>query len=586
MINTKNIGHLTLALSFALLVLGAIVHHFTRTLDCSTWPLCYASQNDISSLLHNAHRYLGMVVGLATTLFVFKAQKSTSERARKSSIFAFVFLVVQGGLGAITAIYNLPTFISTLHFILSIIFLLAILYAIHHHDRPFYKTAQKRWRLEVSDIFSTAFFIFFVTSTLGAFIRHSDSMGSCGLGFSSTVLCFGSWWPDNSQAQVHMFYRYLSLLSWSIMAYGLFSIFVESSRVKVFPKGLLIAASFVSLSQILALYTIVNFLSPLWFSAHTVANFLALLTCYKLYLHIDAVEESHWGRRKFSFVRDIVSLAKPRLATLVMMTALVGILLAPVSIDFFRALTGFLAIFLVVAGGCAINCLMEIKVDALMERTKDRPLPAGRLAPRSALFFGIVATVMGLALLIFFVNALTAILAGLASILYLFAYTPLKQKSVLALYVGAIPGAIPPVMGWTMVTGTMDPMAWFLFIFLFVWQLPHFMAISIYLKKDYDAANIYVYPNEFGLILTKWGIFIFTLILSAVAYYPYWAGLVDAKAYAFFSTAMSFLFTLVAIKLLLLSTKNYELFSKWAKGYFFGSIFYLPVVLLALIFLK
>ena len=586
MFNTKRIGQITIVLSFTLLVLGAIVHHFTRTLDCSTWPLCYASQNNISSLLHNAHRYLGMIVGISTSLFLYVALKSESERTRKSSIFSFAFLIVQGGLGAVTAIYNLPTLVSTLHFILSFTFLLGVMYSLHHSEKRMYEITSEKWGLEVTDKFSTAFFMLFMTSILGAFIRHSDTMGSCGLGLSSSFLCYDAFWPEGAQSQVHMFYRYLSFLTWGLMAYALFSIYKESARVKVYPKGLIVAAAFVSLSQILGFYTIVNFLSPMWFSAHTISSFLAIMSCFQLYLHIDSVEESHWGRRKFSFIRDLVSLAKPRLATLVMLTALVGILLAPMPINFFRALTGFIAIFLVVAGGCAINCLMEVKIDALMERTKDRPLPAGRMSPSSALLFGIVTTLVGLFLLIFFINGLTALLALTASALYLFAYTPLKQKSVVALYVGAIPGAIPPVMGWTMVTGTMDAFAWFLFSFLFIWQLPHFMAISIYLKKDYDAANIHVYPNEFGLVLTKWGIFLFTVILSLVAYYPSWSGLVQSNAYAIFSTFMSILFTLVAIKLLLLSTKIFETFAHWARVYFFGSIFYLPIVLIALIFLK
>lgn len=160
----------------------------------------------------------------------------------------------------------------------------------------------------------------------------------------------------------------------------------------------------------------------------------------------------------------------------------------------------------------------------------------------------------------------------------------MKQKSELAVYVGAIPGALPPVMGWTAVTGQIDIMAVTLFLILFVWQLPHFLAISLYHADDYGAANIKVYPNlKRGFTITKIGIFVFTGFLFVTSLLP-----------TFFSHA-SFVYTRAAFILsgLFLIYSAFGFFKKdiakerqWARNYFLGSLFYLPLLLIALIFFR
>jgi protoheme IX farnesyltransferase len=590
MMQARTISLLTIVFSFLLLALGAVVHHFGSLIDCSTWPICYADQSHVSVYLSNAHRYLGVAVGLFMMLLVWTCKKGKSLDAYHASLFAFVFLVIQGALGAVTAIYRLPTIVSTSHFVLSIIFLSSLLYIHHNVKEKFFISSHSslKWSLQTTDTLSIGIFFAFTAAILGAFVRHSNIMGSCGLGLSSAFLCDGSVWPARAQSQVHMFLRYYSFFSWAIVAYSLVKVFLNASESDLvfLKKETIYTATLVSLSQILGFASIVFYLSPYWFSAYSIVNILSLMMLWKLFLSVKSIEESAWGKRIYSFGRDLISLAKPRLASLVMLTSLVGILLATKPVNFFTGLIGFISVFLVVAGGCALNCLIEIKVDSLMERTKDRPLPSGRMDPRTALIFGLLTSVIGLVFLFLFVNTVTALLAIIASTLYIFVYTPLKQKSVIALYVGAIPGAIPPVMGWTIVMGSMDLMAWFLFAFLFIWQIPHFMAISIYLAKDYGSAKIFVYPNEFGMKLTQLAILSFTVVLGVVAYFPVWSNLQPSLAFGRFSIFMSTIFVGLALRVFVIKYENTEELKYWAKAYFYGSIIYLPLILGALIVLK
>jgi len=196
--------------------------------------------------------------------------------------------------------------------------------------------------------------------------------------------------------------------------------------------------------------------------------------------------------------RDLLLLVKPRLAALVLCTAAVGMWLAPGARDLGRALALLLGTAAVVGAANALNNWLERDVDARMRRTRDRPLPAGRLEPWVALALGLGLPAAALPALGWYTNGLTATLAALALFSYVALYTPMKQRSSGALLVGAVPGAIPPLMGWTAVTGRLDPGGLALFAVLFTWQLPHFLAISIYLKEDYARGGLRVFAVAHG----------------------------------------------------------------------------------------
>jgi protoheme IX farnesyltransferase len=203
------------------------------------------------------------------------------------------------------------------------------------------------------------------------------------------------------------------------------------------------------------------------------------------------------------YAKDLLLLAKPRLSGLVMLTTAGGIALAPDRIGPVRAAIAILGTAAVVGAANALNCFLERDVDARMRRTRERPLPAGRVDPFVALALGLGVPAFGLPLLALAANPLTALLAFVALVVYVAVYTPMKQRSTLALFVGAIPGAIPPLMGWTAVTGRLDAGGLALFALLFAWQLPHFLAISIYLADDYARGGLRVFALVHGEKVTR-----------------------------------------------------------------------------------
>jgi protoheme IX farnesyltransferase len=183
---------------------------------------------------------------------------------------------------------------------------------------------------------------------------------------------------------------------------------------------------------------------------------------------------------------DYAELSKPRITLMVVLTTAAGYYLgAGERIDLLVLLHALLGTGLIAAAASALNQVLERDSDARMLRTRNRPLPAGRMEIPAALAFGLALALIGAAYLAIAVNALTALIGVATLALYVLVYTPLKRRSSLCTIVGAVPGALPPVMGWTAATGSLSAEAWFLFAILFFWQLPHFLAIAWNYREDY-----------------------------------------------------------------------------------------------------
>ena len=190
------------------------------------------------------------------------------------------------------------------------------------------------------------------------------------------------------------------------------------------------------------------------------------------------------GRR--SRIGEYVELTKPRLTTLVIVTAAVGFFVgSPAQADLIAGALMTLGMIGVVGGGNALNEYWERDVDARMKRTRNRPLPAGHLSATAALVFGSGMSLGGLGLLQFGVNTPAAMAALAGWVSYVLIYTPLKQRTAASTLIGAVPGAIPPLVGWAAARGALEPAAWSLFAIIFVWQIPHFFAISRLFREDY-----------------------------------------------------------------------------------------------------
>lgn len=282
--------------------------------------------------------------------------------------------------------------------------------------------------------------------------------------------------------------------------------------------------------------------------------------------------------------RDVVTLAKPRITLMVMITAAGGLFLSgragrvgagpgPSTTTVVSTLVG---LALIVAGANALNMYIERDSDRRMARTKNRPLPSGRMAPRFALWFGVAVSAISVPILAIGANPLTALLAVIANLLYVLAYTPLKQHSHYALHVGAVPGAIPPLLGWTAGTASIDAAGLVLFAILFLWQIPHFVAIALFRKADYARAGLVVMPNVTGDLASKHTIirWIFALVATSLLVVP--LGLAG-HAYLIIATALGAVFFIWGCWGLRGGAGN-----KWAKSLFGISMLYLVLLFAAL----
>ena len=277
---------------------------------------------------------------------------------------------------------------------------------------------------------------------------------------------------------------------------------------------------------------------------------------------------------------DLVALGKPNVTFLVIVTAFGGMWLSPMPLHLGYTLFSLVAINLVVYGASALNMYLEVDTDALMTRTQNRPLPSGRMDPEVALWIGIGTSVLAVALCTFFLNPLTGLLGALSLVIYVAAYTPWKRRSTLALIIGAIPGAAPPLMGWTAATGRIDPGGLTLFFILFVWQIPHFLAISIFRKDEYVRAGLKVVPGVLGVAATKVRIALYAALLGVTTLPAYATGL-SSREYLWVAIPLSLGF-------LLLSVSGHRVDSTpesdrlWARRVFFATLFHLPIVIVAL----
>jgi protoheme IX farnesyltransferase len=202
--------------------------------------------------------------------------------------------------------------------------------------------------------------------------------------------------------------------------------------------------------------------------------------------------------KKNSLIGDYLQLFKVRVTTLIVVTAWTGVYMGAaksgVSSLTWTLLNALVGIGVTCAGSAALNEVLEYKIDALMRRTRNRPLPAGRMSLATGMTAGILASVLGPLYLAFTTNVLTGVLAFSTALVYLALYTPLKRISPISTFVGAFPGAMPPLLGWIAVRGKLEIEAVFLFLIVFFWQFPHFQAIAWMYREEYEAAGIKMLP--------------------------------------------------------------------------------------------
>lgn len=291
------------------------------------------------------------------------------------------------------------------------------------------------------------------------------------------------------------------------------------------------------------------------------------------------VADTATAARSVSRLADWNRLCKPKIGLMVLLTVAVGFSIAAGSSpDWLLLLHTLLGTFLVASAASLLNQVLERDTDARMDRTKDRPLPAGRLSVDTVRTTGVLGACAGLAYLALAVNPVAAAVTGAVFLCYVFVYTPMKRRTAWNTFVGAIPGALPPVIGFAACTGTIPPAAWTLFGILFLWQFPHFWAIAWLYRADYAKAGLVMLPNVdpeeggmTGRLMFKTG-----LLLLIVSLLPTLTGLAGIR-YFFGALVLGLTFLAFILRFWWHPSRPLARQTLWA------SLVYLPLVYLLLV---
>lgn len=557
-----------------LLLVGAQLQVLKQALVCPDWPLCYGEflPHTMSPAFYESlHRFIAGLVGVGSIAWAITRYKEIKVK----SLLPLFLILLQSLLGWATFAYKLPTITTVLHLAFSLIFLSSIEGTKH---LEFDESLKPNWNPKIKDVVGFFLFLLLVQFFLGGILRKSSLLAQC----ESTMEFWECWRLQSNipmAGSLSLMHRVLGILT------TLSGFFVFSYLAKNLPKWKWtgVVGNLLMLAQMLLGLTMGRSASRemiIWHFTTALCSFLVLLF---LIVRLRRYEFHFFGKAVPTYLNDLMDLFKPKLTILVVVTLLVGVFLAPITMNIILLFISLIAIWLQAAGSLSLNCYIERDADKLMERTKDRPLPAGRLAPSVAWNWGWGLIATGTLILFFTANALTAILGLFSALSYLYLYTPMKLKTPYALYVGAVPGALPTLMGWTTVTNSVTGPGIYLFGILFLWQIPHFMAISLYRKKEYGMAHFLTFAQTHSFKFLRANILIYSFILMLFGMIPYFAGW-RGEGY-FFSSLM------IGVILIFFAVFGYkkgveENPYNFARSYFWATLFYLPLILGVLLILR
>ena len=277
-------------------------------------------------------------------------------------------------------------------------------------------------------------------------------------------------------------------------------------------------------------------------------------------------------------LKNYLELTKPKVVLMMLITAIVGMLLASKSLpSLYLVIISMIGIGLCASSAATINQIIDRNIDANMARTSNRPLPQGEITTFNASLFAFALMIVGTAILVSQVNTLTAVLTVASLIGYAFIYTVfLKRATPQNIFIGGLAGAAPPLLGWTSVTNSIDPNALLLVLIIFVWTPPHFWALAIYRKEDYARESIPMLPVTHGVRFTKLQIILYTVLLVLVSLLPYIV-LMSGNIYLFSALGLGLFYLYSSIKMYLTDDEEYPMTS------FKYSIYYIFLIFFALL---
>ncbi|MBI3996098.1 MAG: protoheme IX farnesyltransferase [Candidatus Omnitrophica bacterium] len=561
--------------TFLLLIAGSLVTSTDSGLAVPDWPFSYGMLFPpmVGGIFYeHGHRMIaGVVALLILGLAIWTGRTESRGWVRRLSYAALGGVLLQALLGGLTVLLLLPPQMSIAHACVGpTVFCLVVCLA--HATAPTWietpAPLEPRGMPFVRIIGLLTIVAVAVQFLLGAVIRHTGYGVSAHFAGAVTVCLIAGWLaarvaPLRASAPLiwRQMLRLLALLA--VQVFLGVSVWMHRGAVPLRTGHVAVGALVLAQSVILA-----------WEMAQRSRVARADATSPASPAS-GAAPSAHGSLR--AVIVDYLELTKPRLSGLVLMTTAVGFWLGvPASSRVTAFAPLLIGTWMVVAGANAFNQWMERSYDALMRRTQDRPLPAGRLTPEAAFRFALILSVAGLACLMWAVNALAAILAAIGWASYVLLYTPLKRRSPLCTLVGAVPGALPPMIGWAGARGTLNADAWLLFAILFIWQLPHFLALVILYQEDYARAGFRMLPLvDSGEMATARQTALYGLALLPISLFPTLMG-VAGRAYFVGATILGCGFLLVALRAAWLRSLP------TCRRLFRASVVYLPALLVLL----
>jgi protoheme IX farnesyltransferase len=523
----QSIRRLALATSIAtgvLLVAGVTVKATGAGLACPDWPLCHGRlipPRDALALIEYGHRLLASVVGLlmlVLTIQVWRHLRGQRRYARLALGLLFV-LAAQIGLGGAAVLSDLIPAVVGTHLATAMAFLVLLVLL----------TATLSWdtepRLDVPAsppallrLAHLALVATFLQIVLGGFV---SALGA-GLACPDLPLCHGRLLPPAAPvATLHMAHRLQGVLV-AIVVLGI-TVRAHSSRDRVVRAAATIAGILVLIQVTLGVFAVLTRLAIPVRIAHLagaeglLASLVVIIVRLRLATGVETLAHSQAISPARVRVSDYVSLMKPRIILLLLVTTFTTMLVAG---GWSAALIAYTMLGGALAAGAAnaINCYWDRDIDAVMRRTRGRPLPAGRMAPQRALAFGLALAGGSVLVLGLWVNWLSAALAGAGIVFYVGVYTIwLKRSTPHNIVIGGAAGAIPPLVGWAAATNHLGLPAFLLFAIVFLWTPPHFWALALYRCDDYRAAGVPMLPVVRGQAETVRQMLLYTAALIGVS---------------------------------------------------------------------
>ena len=536
----------TVVVTFALITIGGLVRATESGLGCPDWPLCHGQiipPFEYHVLIEYSHRLTASVVGLlvvACTALVWLRHRESAGLKRLMAV-AVVALIVQVILGGITVLTELPAPIVTAHlFAAETLFAMLIVAAlIARPATTALQAARKHPYFNTVLAMATVSMVILLT---GTYIVGSGASAVC----TSWPLCTSDWLPNFGLQWEHMAHRLIAGLG------GLYIIVAALKARRYKGQSRALAGMGMGAAALVVAQVLAGAANP-WFRFVPAAQIIHLSLASALWGHLIAMavvaarmkfepgeeaaapdrgvgDASEAGASSASgglrtVISDYVALTKPKVMSLLLVTAFGGMVLAA------EGLPGAGLIATVILGGAlasggasALNHWLDRDIDRLMARTATRPVASERMSGRQALVFGLILNVLAFALLWWGANLLAALLAMGGSVFYVVVYTKwLKRTTTQNIVIGGAAGAVPPLVGWAAVTGGLDLPAFYLFAIIFFWTPPHFWALALLIRRDYAEAGVPMLPVVAGEESTRRHILLYTLALMMLTVLLYLA---------------------------------------------------------------